>query len=336
MRINKKMHGVTLIEILLVLVIISFIMVMLIGFMQQKTDELRRNRTSLQMQEILNAGLAYYVLNSAWPTNLQQLQTANLLPPGAFNSPYGNQYQVYGGQSGASMFYVSASVLTPANAQLIAGRLPLAFVADQAGTLNTPPTQGSCTSPTSSPTSPCTYVVSSVNVPGQNLNNANAVTFSNLYHNGGCVPVPSCPVDKNGNTMTPQIIVVPVAVTGVNDPPTCNGSYNPADCSNVNVYPITNFTAYATQGSPGTNTAPSCGSTGGPSACYTDMSTQNSLPSIPGGYWRVCLEIETVKGRVTPNSPDWGNLSGSIMAITRCQPNNEGATTSQFNVWMPN
>ena len=36
-------------------------------------------------------------------------------------------------------------------------------------------------------------VVAAVNIPGQNLNNAGAVTFAGLYYHGGCVPVPQCP-----------------------------------------------------------------------------------------------------------------------------------------------
>src|SRR5580704_3955793 len=101
---RQAKKGFTLIEMLLVLVIVSSLIYMLFGYVQQKTMQMRIDRTSLQMQQILNAGLSYYVGNGKWPvsvgtaynltanpsagTNL--LQTNGYLPKGVtIASPFG-------------------------------------------------------------------------------------------------------------------------------------------------------------------------------------------------------------------------------------------------------
>ena len=68
----RKISGVTLIEILLVLVIIASIIVVAGRYFQQKAETMRIDRTALQMQYILSAGLAYYVANGTWPGNSGQ------------------------------------------------------------------------------------------------------------------------------------------------------------------------------------------------------------------------------------------------------------------------
>jgi prepilin-type N-terminal cleavage/methylation domain-containing protein len=308
---QNKEKGFTLIELLLVMVIISIIIYASIGYIQQKLQQMRIDRTSTQMQQILNAGLAYYVANGSWPTALTDLQ-GTYLPPSSVKlvNPWGNSYQI---SSTAQLFYVWTQTTTvttssaSAAANVIAGTLPLAYTSPTAGT--PPPAGTSCTTQNS-----C-YVVASVNIPGQNLNNARAVNFAGLYHHGACVPVPSCPVDANGNTMSPQIFVVPVSVSGLND----TNSGSPA---NQNVYPISSFTAYAT--SPATN----------PNACTggTQVSCSPINPVAGATYWRVCLQVVTEKGTVSSNtSANWGQYV-TLMAITRCAISNE-PSGSGFTVY---
>jgi len=74
MKRRAKVTGFTLIEMLLVLIIVSMIIYMGLGYLQQRTVQIRMDRTSLQMQQILNAGMAYYIANSTWPANLACLQ----------------------------------------------------------------------------------------------------------------------------------------------------------------------------------------------------------------------------------------------------------------------
>lgn len=314
--VRNKEKGFTLIELLLVMVIISIIIYASIGYIQQKIQQMRIDRTSTQMQQILNAGLAYYVANGQWPpaastTDLSALQ-GTYLPPSSVSlvNPWGKPYQI---SSSAQLFYVWTQTTTvttsgaSAAANVIAGTLPLAYTSTAAGT---PPAAGSqCTNQNS-----C-YVVASVNIPGQNLNNARAVNFAGLYHHGACVPVPSCPVDASGTTMTPQIMVVPVSVSGLND----TDQPSPAKS---NVYPISSFTAYATSAATNPNAC-----TGGTQVACTPIN-----PVAGATYWRVCLQVVTEKGTVSSSAGSaWGQYV-TLMAITRCAITNE-PSGSGFSIY---
>lgn len=319
---HKKL-GFTLLEMLLVLTIISTIIVMGLKYTLQKSDELRRDRTALQYQQILNASLAYYLNVSQWPTNITQLTTSpgGYLPNMALNNPWGNPYLVTTviSEEGGTLFYVYSQVpggsdIYLAQANMIAGRLPMAFV-----TNTNPP----------DPESPCTaddevcYIASNVSVPGQNLNNARSINFSNLYHNGACVPAPECPAN-----MTPSIMAVPTSVSGVNDP------------GGVYVYPIGSFTAYAYGKANGTtqpDTLPAApDQVAGclvppdtiPAATPCQSTSGTNMPPTPGGnkYWRICLRVITQKGDVAETNTETGALAwgqyANILAITYCEPGN--------------
>lgn len=298
--LRRRFKGFTLIEMLLVLVIISVLIYASIGYVQQRALQLRYDRTSTQMQQILNAGLAYYVFNGTWPSQMSDLTTgtAVFLPTGMKN-PWGDDYHL---ASTAELLYVYSRVNfisargAFAAVNVIAGTLPLAYTSNDNG--GAPPSPGSpCTATDTS----CS-VVGSVNIPGLNLNNASAVNFAGMYHHGACVPVPQCPVDpRTATTMIPQIMVAPVQVSGTNDGGTPPGVPNP------NVYPISSFTAYIK------------GPAATPAQCESGAWAR-PCPVNPNvtQYWRVCIKIVTEKGEITAaTSPDWGK-NQSLLAITRC------------------
>lgn len=329
MQIRQKTAGVTLLEILLVMVIASAILVMFIGYMQNRTDDIRRTRAALQMQQILNAGLAYYVSTGNWPTMANLTDPTNPYLPANLNNPWGQSYNV-GTTSSTNLFFVYSNVRSNANAQIVAGRLPLAYV-----TSATPPTITACGTGTTT----CN-AVASVTIPGQNLNNATAVTFAGIYHSGACVPVPSCPTDpRTGKTMTAQIYVVPASVAGVADAPSGCAWYPDSCTSNINIYPISAYTAFAT--GPSNQPAP-CDSSSSSEICIYN-STGIHLPATDSQgnlitYWRACLSITTNKGVIKPSSTAWGMATGTILAITRCMPTYENTQdTTQpfatFEVW---
>jgi prepilin-type N-terminal cleavage/methylation domain-containing protein len=321
MEVNmKKQIGFTLIEMLLVLVIASMIIIMGIGYMQQRTQAMRNDRVSAQMQQILNAGLSYYVANGKWPVKISDLQSSPAYLPATFKSPWGKGYFI---ANTPALFYAytqiesaSTSGSAFANASVIAGTLPLGYTSRETPIAGSPPSASSLCSPGNRD---CT-VAASVNIPGQNLNNATAVNYAGLYHSGACVPAPECPVDKDGKTMIPQIFVVPVQINGVNDNPS----------GTPNVYPISSFAAFAqTQfgGNPGPKPQACPGSSSG-NTCNISGGT----PSPSDRYWRVCIAATTEKGSVSPTNPNWGKYEGIVMAITRCAVNNE-PTGSGFDVW---
>lgn len=328
MRKQNRHSGFTLIEMLLVLVIAGMILYLMIGYVQQRSLSSRIDRTSVQMQQILNAGLAYYVVNGSWPPNLNCLKglggsnctgTVAYIPT-TIKSPWGQDYEVSAPMvSGRPvLFYVYTPITTAgitqgtasAVAQTIAGKLPLSYTSGGMSLFGSPPSASTaCTANTTN----C-FVVGSVNIPGQNLNNAPAVNFAGLYRHGGCVPVPSCPVDSRGNTMTPQIMVVPVSVSGMNDP------------NSINTYPISSFTAYAK--GPSNDPPPACDDHGTQVACNPQNAVANAR------YWRVCMQVRTDKGLVSDTTFNTGYSSNSypyypwggnvtLMAITRCAISNE-------------
>lgn len=350
----KKLNGVTLVEMLLVLVIISMIILMSVGYLQQRTLAARIDRTATTMQQILNAALSYYVVNGTWPTSLACLQGVGGAPctvqylPNQLASPFGQPYTLVPSTgTPAPLVYVytpitsaTASGTSVSIANILAGKLPLSYTTATTIDANTnlPPNDNTCVVSKGGAGSPQTcYVVASVNIPGQNLNNATAVNYGGVYHNGACVPAPTCPVDKNGQTMSPQILVVPVSVSGSTD------QANPD-----RVYPISSFSAYAlgdpnsATGAPMTVTAAS-----GPPACQTDTANspntkcysdmQGGTAISSGQYWRVCLKVVTEKGDVNWGSDmsksNWGQYA-TILAITRCTPQTE-SFGSGFNVWAP-
>jgi len=342
----QKNLGVTLMEVLLVLVIAGSLLVFMMRYMQQRADELRRTHVTLQIQQILNAGLTFYVANNRWPANIAELQDQSYLPNRlvALVNPWANGFEVTSGPS-SGMLYVYTNVNSSLNASAVAGRLPIAYLSDSKSI-----DYRSCI--VKPLPAKCTFVVASVNLPPQNLNNAPAVTFANIYHNGACVPVPDCPVDSKGNTMVPQIIVAPVSVNGVNEHPArqagggakCIVDANGHNvCDNLNAYPIYSYTAFA-KGPALLNTSfqTMIGCDGSQHACDTDYKDGTPILAITPGkqYWRVCLFISTEKGRVDPvygSMPygnGWGLASGSVVALTRCQPKNEDSG-SGFYVWSP-
>lgn len=323
--VNRKRHvpsmkryhsGFTLVEMMLVLVIISMILVMSIGYMQQKTLTMRINRTSAQMQQILNAAMAYYVSNGAWPANVACLQgtgsgCSQQYLPKVLKSPWG---QSYDGKSLNAVFYawtpITTGNATTANsyATSIAGGLPLAYATKD----YTPPNQVACS------TSTC-YVVATVNIPGQTLNTATAVNFAGTYTHGGCVPVPECPVDKDGTTMIPTVIIVPISVSGV--------SYQ----GDSKIYPINSFTGYAMGNTPLDTTPPLCTNSTSTWPTGSTDCTQHNTGTPVRAYWRACLQIITTQGDVsvtndTPGETAWGQ-NARLMAFTRCSVKDESKGT---------
>ncbi|MFZ2314574.1 MAG: type II secretion system protein [Gammaproteobacteria bacterium] len=341
MRINEKVTriaGFTLIEMLLVMVIVSTILFMGLGYIQQRTEALRIDKATLQMQQILNASLAFYVNKGEWPqsgiggptVDPNTLMGTDYIPPiSPFNSPWGI---VYYGQSTDSNFYVIAGVVgtgAAANAQVLAGRLGLSYttatVPSGSALITSPPTKTDC-----DVNATTCYVVASVTIPGQNLNNATSVNYTGLYRNGGCVQVPICP-----SGTVPQIFVVPASVHGTYD------SGNPN-----NVYPLSSFTAYATgTGLAGSGPNPThCSNrpTGQPytsadSDCFAAGPGQTGTKISTGDYWRVCLSVITEKGVASwgGTNPNSGLYDGTVLAITRCSLANENVKNSGFNVYAP-
>ena len=292
------------------------------------------------MQQILNAGLAYYVSNNSWPT-LGQLQPSYL--PSTLTSPWNSAYTVF---NNGSNFYVQVQIPAMGSsasvAQIIVGTLPLAFTSktDQSAT-GTPPTYSVCTN------GAVCYAIGSVNIPNQSISGASAINFAGFYHSGSCVPAPSCPDPAQYD---PQIMVVPAAVNGFYNPPTVSGTCTPQDQSGCNMtyYPLNGYTAYATGATTSTSDTPvdytKGNATTGPLQCGTTAPARDNCLQMSDGtqlgdgkYWRVCLSVTTSSGDVAPTGTlanPWGQLTGTVMVLTRCKPKAQ-SMGSDFTVWAP-
>ncbi len=318
---NKiKLHGFTLLEMLLVMVIVASIILMVMTYTTTQVDETKRDVTVKQYEQILNAGLAYYINNSTWPNTINDLINGNYLPNKTINNPWASGYTFYQDAT-TGTFSICSTIMgstfasggharntAARESNIIANQLPMGYVA------NSCPASASAPAPTPCGGVPCA-VISAVNIPGQNLNNARSINFAGVYHNGACVPAPVCP-----NTMSPTIIVIPVSVSG-----TYYGQSN-------STYSLNSFTATAVgdANKQPTGTPLTCFS-GGTAACDQTTGGDAGLPTS-GKYWRVCLDVVTQLGRIGDAGSTWDASSGIILAITRCVPNNE-PSGSGFNVF---
>jgi prepilin-type N-terminal cleavage/methylation domain-containing protein len=313
MKTHKAIKGFTLIEMLLVLVIIAAIIMGIATYSQQKMQQMREDRAVLQIQQILNAGLAFYLNNTTWPTSITTDLQGDGTTPGGYlpgpstkvilSNPWAGNYVIGNTLPGVdppnALFVVcttiKAGAATSVTATILANRLPMAYVvngnvsADCAPSSGLPiPTASACTT---GATTGCT-LIATVNVPGQNLNNARSVNFAGVYQHGACVAKPTCP-----NGMDPQLFLAPASVSGMNDNVT------------TTVYPIHSFTAYYVDVVGG-------GSTG---ACTGDT-TVAACPAA-GSYWRACLQIITTNGIV--NYTQTTARAQKMVGFTRCTPPGE-------------
>jgi prepilin-type N-terminal cleavage/methylation domain-containing protein len=323
---KKNMQGLSLIEMLLVLAIVSVLIYMGVGYYQQAFLAARINRTSIQMQQILNAGLAYYVANGKWPSMAELTDPKHAYLPTAVISPWiGASFLVASSGTSAMPNLFSVYIQIPSQrgaaaiAASIAGKLPLAYTTNVGGSGSSPPPPPTKPNPCT-PTQAC-YVVTNVNIPGEDLNNAMAVNFIGLFHHGACVPVPVCPAyAPDGSQMTPEVFLVPVSLSGVND-----------TGNNQKVYPISSFTAYAT--GPDINPTQCTGS--------SSSDTPNCASSPVSGarataYWRACVQIVTTAGNVATTrgaDPDLWGQTATMAAFTRCSIQGEaaGSTSSVYS-----
>jgi|GEM_PF-1078194 prepilin-type N-terminal cleavage/methylation domain-containing protein len=352
---RKAIKGFSLVEMMLVMVIISSILYMGAGYLRQRALQLKIDKTVSQVQQILSASVAYYISNNyTWPQAIvfgtmcldgsgtfpnctNAYLPTNLVPPfwvGGIYYAWGGDYAVSLGlpNQSASNYYVGFLVnlkppLSYSIATTIAGMLPLAFVSNDLLTPN------SCT-----PTQTC-YVTATITAPAQSLANATNVNYAGLYHSGACVQAPDCPPDPSNNAMVETIMVVPASVTGASDMPSNVGAANCTPTSTsacqVTAYPLNSFTAYATGPTSSVAGPPTCSNPAVTAPC-TATSGGGALPAGKK-YWRVCIAVATQKGFVQPTGTAtqqnvWGQVSGTVMAITRCAPATE-SNGSNFTVW---
>ena len=120
---NTKLHGFTLIEIVIALTIMAVIGAGTIPYLKQKIDVARATKTAEEMKGWLEAGIAYYSATSAWPADANTLVTQGYMTSTDLNTPFGGQYSL--SVSGTNLRVSAVISKLP---DLVAAKLPLSSV----------------------------------------------------------------------------------------------------------------------------------------------------------------------------------------------------------------
>lgn len=310
--INKK--GVTLFEMLLVMVVIGMILMVSANYLTQRTEQMKLDRAAAQIQQILNAGMAYYVNTGSWPSNLACLQgsgagncSVKYLPNTMIN-PWGRGYTTGTDTINGPFRVYTYAMARPARAMALAQTL-MGMIPN--GRLSTSPPSVLINGMDNT----MGYLIDgSVNVPTEALNEKGYLNFAGIYHHGACVPVPDCPTGT-----TPQIFVAPAQISG-----SYSGAGNYATS-------ITSFGAYA-RGPGAPNQVYNCYSIGN-GAGYGQTCTEGGGGPPAAQYWRVCANVLTNRGDASTFGDSLWGASQVLMAVTRCSPDTGEPTGSRFNVY---
>lgn len=89
---NKQQRGFTLFEIMLVIAVMAVMAMAGVQYMQAKARTAKVDRAALQMQQWLQAGMAYYVDHQEWPASEEVLIAGGYLPGNLTTNPWGGAY----------------------------------------------------------------------------------------------------------------------------------------------------------------------------------------------------------------------------------------------------
>lgn len=360
---KQSITGFTLIEMLLLSVLVGIILISGMVYDAQRREEERITRTVRDMQQLLNAALAYRLKNSQWPQpgawpadNLKPLKgttvtgwfgpTWTSATPNSYLerdfgiNPWGQPYGIGIAQgysyTNAPVFYAWTSVPQKtksgrayAIAQDIAGALPMSFTTSTLPINSALPTTGGQLPPgilSKQPPSNCRA----------NTDICYVVAAINLPgENIGAVAGP-----KNANAVGfagiyhhGGCVPVPTCIRAGDVPqifvaPTSVSGVYQGNVAPNNLYKINSFTAYA-------KTRAVVSGTTGPNMCDDTAFVANSCGNLPASttqeYWRVCLQVITEAGTISGNS-SWGQYV-SLMAVTRCTPQAGEPSGSNFAVF---
>ena len=127
---KNKNSGFTIIEIIFVIAIIGVAITLGLSYTSKLAERTKEKTTSLQIQQILQAAMTYYVNNNAWPSNGRTTSAgsfANYIPAieRLKTNPWGvNDYWWTVQTSGGRLFTVSTTVPDINTAARIASALP--------------------------------------------------------------------------------------------------------------------------------------------------------------------------------------------------------------------
>ncbi len=142
MLIIKKNRGVTLIEIMLMIIVLALLSLYTFAKLQSRSQQLLERTAAVEMKNLLEASLAYYADFQHWPEDLAALWET-YLPQSAQCSPWPGEQEeaeesnkrcpgkkLYQGQSDGIFYSISVTVPSSRMAAQLAARLPRGLVKD--------------------------------------------------------------------------------------------------------------------------------------------------------------------------------------------------------------
>lgn len=126
----KTQRGFTLIQLFVIIIFIAVVTLTTFTYFQTRTENIRVEKTALAIEAILEAALAYHLVNGQWPETYSVLLDDNFLPTlsasiGGNNNPWAQPYTLAPGDGlNGNTVIVSTDVLTTTVASELAGRLP--------------------------------------------------------------------------------------------------------------------------------------------------------------------------------------------------------------------
>lgn len=121
---KTRVAGFSLVELTIALAVMAVLATATIPYMQTKMEQARADKTADEMRMWLEAGLAYYSANNAWPADANVLVVGGYMTTDNLTNPWGGTYQLV--PSGNSL-----QVSTTFNRYPLVGKekLPLSSVA---------------------------------------------------------------------------------------------------------------------------------------------------------------------------------------------------------------
>lgn len=130
-------HAYTLIEMMLVIALVAVLATLGISAYQKTTEQSKIDKSALQIQQLLQAGMAYYVDYGCWPAFDPNNNLCKQTPPPDFNpfipiagktSPWGSPYNWGNVDDYGRLFFVSTFAPDQLTANRLAAKLPNAYV----------------------------------------------------------------------------------------------------------------------------------------------------------------------------------------------------------------
>lgn len=138
MKMIEKIRGITLIEVMLMMIILATLSLYTFANLRYRAQSLLERTAAVEIKNLLEASLAYYADQQKWPEDLGVLWD-EYLPKSAQCSPWlGEQEdndrcpgkQLYQGQADGIFYTISVVVSSRKTAEQLAARLPGGLVTD--------------------------------------------------------------------------------------------------------------------------------------------------------------------------------------------------------------